>query len=195
MLVSCTSNSQKLNQEVADAGVQPYLLGKIDQIGLSSGTYANWFDKGYQDYQPDDQILARIGEALKSYEIKLFMGTWCGDSRREVPRFYKILDRAKYPMTQLSSVALSRSADLYKQSPDHEEKGLNIHRVPTFIFYKNGKEVNRIVERPVVSLEHDIESIIKGNYISKYYTITLLDSLIEKSNLKFYSMLKCGFNT
>ncbi len=186
LLLSCTSRSQTLNQEMADAGAQPYLIGKINQKGLSSGSYADWFDKGYHDYTPDKEIVRGFSEALQSYDIKLFMGTWCGDSRREVPRFYKVLAQANFPINQLISVAVSRAPDLYKQSPNHEEKGLNIHRVPTFIFYKNGVEVNRIVERPVKSIEHDIAQIIKGDYVSNYHAISLLDALVEKRN--FYEL-------
>ncbi len=186
LLISCSGRSQKLNQEIADTGAQPYLIGKINQEGLSSGSYANWFEKSFQDYQPDEKTMQLISTALKSYDIKLFMGTWCGDSRREVPRFYKVLAQANFPMNQLNSVAVSRSPDLYKQSPNHEEKGLNIHRVPTFIFYKDGVEVNRIVERPVTSLEDDIAAIIKGDYISKYYAVSLLDEIIDKPN--FYEL-------
>lgn len=171
---------------MAQAGAQSYLIGKINKYGLSSGPYANWFEKGYQDYRPDTTLIAKIDEALKPYEIKLFMGTWCGDSRREVPRFYKILEQANYPMEQLTAVALGRSADLYKKSPNHEEKGLTIHRVPTFIFYKDGKEVNRIVERPVASLEQDIAAILDDNYTSKYHTISILDALVNKDD--FYQL-------
>ena len=49
------------------------------------------------------------------------------------------------------------------------EKGLNITNVPTFIFYKNGKEVNRIVESPRVSLEQDMIDIINGNNYKHIY--------------------------
>ncbi len=171
---------------MANAGAKPFLIGKINQEGLRSANYANWFEKNYQEYQPNTETLKLVGEQLKNYEIKLFMGTWCGDSRREVPRFYKILDELNFPMTQLTSVAVSRAADLYKQSPDHEERGLNIHRVPTFIFYKDGVEVNRIVERPVASLEQDIAQIIEGTYIPHYYGISLLDALVAKPN--FYEL-------
>lgn len=141
----------------------PYLLGKIDKQGLSSEPYLSWFSKNYDSYKIDETALQTITPHLKNYDITLFLGTWCVDSKREVPRFYKILEACNFPMDQLTVVAVSNTPELYKQSPQHEEEGLDILRVPTFIFYKDGKEINRIVERPVASLEKDIQNIISAN--------------------------------
>jgi len=79
------------------------------------------------------------------------MGTWCGDSKREVPRFIKVLEAANFPVDNLKIVAVDRRKEQYKKSPTGEEWGLSIKRVPTFIFYKNGKESNRIIESPRLS--------------------------------------------
>ena len=122
-----------------------------------------------------------LSETIEDYEILLFMGTWCGDSKREVPRFLKVLDELQFPEEQLTMVALSREANLYKQSPQHEEAGLNIHRVPTFIIYKKGKEVNRIVEEPVESLENDLHQIITSkSYEGHYAVVQEVHNLLEK---------------
>ena len=164
--------SQKLNTKFKPEGKTPYLIGKIDKSGLESETYNNWFSKNYDAYSPDPETIKAIKENLEDYEITLFMGTWCGDSKREVPKFYKILEAADYPMKQLTSVALSREKETYKESPQHEEAGLNIVRVPTFIFFKNGKEVNRIIERPIENLEKDILKIMTTNdYKSNYFGV------------------------
>ncbi|MDJ0646364.1 MAG: thioredoxin family protein, partial [Flavobacteriaceae bacterium] len=178
--------SQNRNKEITEAGSKPYLLGKIDKQGLTSENYVSWFTTGFDEYQPNPQAIKEISKELKEYHILLFMGTWCGDSRREVPHFYKVLEAANYPMKQLTTIAVSRNADLYKQSPGHEEKGLNIHRVPTFIFYKDGREVNRIVEHPVKSLEEDIVHILQGKYTSNYYLVTKVNELIEEES--FYEL-------
>ena len=179
---SCTSQPQSLNKEINNPGQQPFLLGKIDKNGLTSKNYNSWFSSQYQDYQMNNEFIEKSAKKLKEYTILVFMGTWCGDSRREVPRFYKILEAANFPVKQLTTVAVSSASNLYKQSPQHEEKGLNIHRVPTFIFYKNGKEVNRIVEHPVNSLEEDIFTIIEDNYTSNYQLVTKVNSIIDNSN-------------
>jgi len=185
IFLSCQlSFTQSLNKEINNKGERPYLLGKINKEGLTQQNYNTWFTKQYDDYQFKKETISEISNNLKSYTITLFMGTWCGDSRREVPRFYKILEAANYPMEKLTAVAVSGKPTMYKQSPNHEEKGLNIHRVPTFIFYKDGVEVNRIVESPVVSLEEDIQSILNNNYKSNYVTVTKVDKMLEELGIK-----------
>ena len=50
----------------------------------------------------------------------------------------------------------------------YEEK-MNLNRVPTIIFYKNGKEVNRFVEFAQESLEEDIAKIVSGKDYKNSY--------------------------
>ncbi|MBT8244359.1 MAG: thiol reductase thioredoxin [Winogradskyella sp.] len=170
MFSSC--KTLNLNAEFKPEGKKPYLIGKINKIGFQSETYTTWFNTNYKNYKLDLKTIEAIKSHLKEYDIKLFMGTWCGDSKREVPKFYKILDATNYPIKQLTAVAVSREPNLYKESPQHEEAGLNIVRVPTFIFFKDGKEVNRIIERPIETLEKDILKIIRDNdYKPNYFGI------------------------
>jgi hypothetical protein len=46
-------------------------------------------------------------------------------------------------------------------SPEKQEKRLNITHVPTFIYYRNEKELGRIVENPMESLEKDTQAIVQ----------------------------------
>lgn len=170
---------QSINKEITDQG-NPFLLGKINKEGLTSANYNPWFTKEYDNYNPKQEAVQNGANDLKDYTITMFMGTWCGDSKREVPRFYKVLEASNYPMEQLTAVAVSSKPGMYKQSPNHEEKGLNIHRVPTFIFYKDGVEVNRIVESPVASLEEDIQSILDNNYESNYKVVTIVNKMLQE---------------
>lgn len=178
------TQAQSLNTEINSEGEQPFLLGKIDKTGLTSKHYNQWFSKNYEDYTPDDATVKAITTVLKDYNITLFMGTWCGDSKQEVPRFYKILEACNFPKNQLTVIAVSREAYMYKQSPNHEEAGLNIHRVPTFIFYKNRKEVNRIIEHPIESLEKDILKIVTtNNYEPNYQIVTKVNAILKSDGL------------
>ncbi|MCB0473638.1 MAG: thioredoxin family protein, partial [Flavobacteriaceae bacterium] len=54
------------------------------------------------------------------------------------------------------------TVDHSKKTPDNLQEGLNITNVPTFIFYKKGKEIGRFVEYPRETLEKDILAIISG---------------------------------
>ncbi len=176
--------AQPLNREAAHGENNPYLIGKINREGLSNAGYAQWFLGNKRDYVPKPEVLKVVKEQLNDYTITLFMGTWCGDSKREVPRFYKILESVQFPLERLTAVAVGREANNYKQSPGGEQEGLNVHRVPTFIFYRNGKEINRIVERPIHTLEEDISDILKGEYRPNYQAVASIHTALEEMGLK-----------
>lgn len=179
------TSAQNLNTEIANEGETPFLLGKINKFGLTSENYNTWFSKNFDDYQPEQSTINELSKTLKNYTIKVFLGTWCGDSKREVPRFYKIIEACEFPDSKLEVIALSNQVNMYKQSPNHEEQGLNIHRVPTFILYKNGVEVNRIVEHPVETLEKDLLNITtKNTYISNYNIVKKVDEKIKNGTFK-----------
>ncbi|RUA13321.1 MAG: thiol reductase thioredoxin [Flavobacteriia bacterium] len=169
MLCIAVVSAQEFNQEIELENGQKLLVGKINLDGLQSEPYNNWFHKGHNDYTVDETMVSLFKKKLAKHDIKLFLGTWCGDSKREVPRMIKILETAQYPMDQLEIIALDRRQDHYKKSPTGEEKGLNIIKVPTLIFFKDGKEVNRIVESPLETLEEDMAQILlKKSYTPNY---------------------------
>lgn len=176
--------SQTLNHLETDKNGNELLLGEINKKGLTKNSFKAWFSKTYDDYLINKKVVNLIKDSINQYEIKAFLGTWCGDSKRETPRFYKILEAAKFDETKLKLIAVDKTEEAYKQSPNGEEKGLNIHRVPTFIFYKNGKEVNRIVERPKETLERDILNIVsKNKYTPNYMAANYMDYLLATKTI------------
>lgn len=169
MLCIVSASGQEFNKEIITEDGRQMLVGQINLDGLNSEPYHNWFQNEQQQYAVDQTIIDIFKEQLRSHHIKLFLGTWCGDSKRETPRIVKILEAADFPMDQLEIVALDYRKEHYKKSPTREEKGLNIIKVPTMIFFKDGKEVNRIVERPLESLEEDMAQILlKKSYTPNY---------------------------
>lgn len=176
--------SQTLNHIELDKKGNEMLLGEINKNGLTRNSFNTWFSKNHDNYLVNKAIAKQLKDSLKHYEIKVFLGTWCGDSKKEIPRFYKVLETARFPENQLQVIAVNRTEDAYKQSPNHEERGLNIHRVPTFIFYKDGKEVNRIVEHPKETFERDMLSIVTDNkYRSNYMIANYMDHLLNTKSL------------
>ncbi len=149
---------------------QKILYGNCTKDSLRSEPFAKWFNPNYDNYAPDssenDQLTAQRFETIT---IKVFFGTWCGDSKREVPRFLKLLSAISFPEKQVQLIALGSGDSLVKQSPGHEEAGLGIFRVPTFIIYKNGTELNRINEFPVFSLDKDLLQILRQQPYSPNY--------------------------
>lgn len=140
-----------------------------------------------------------MGKNLKDVEVEIYLGTWCGDSRREVPRFVKMLDELQLNRKQLKFIALYDFTDgKYKQGPKGEEKGKNIHRIPTFIFSRNGKEIGRIVESPINDLETDLAQIALGfpsspNYRGASYLINLLKTVPAKEILNDWQHLSAVY--
>jgi thiol-disulfide isomerase/thioredoxin len=176
-------NGQNFNQEISNEDKPPTLIGKINKEALSQKHFA-WFEENFHAYLPNNEVTNQLSTALAGYTITAFMGTWCGDSKKEVPRFYKVLEACKFPIDRLTMIGVARNRDAYKQSPGGEHEGLNIHRVPTFIFYKNGKEVNRIVEHPIKTIEEDMLQLLTGDYKPNYHGVTLVEELLSEVNDK-----------
>lgn len=151
-----TSNQTTVNKETKPLFGSPYLIGEVNRDGFMKEHYKDWFEANYNSHQVDEATLAPLKESLQDVEIKVFMGTWCPDSQREVPHFYKILDYLQLDESQLTVISM----DKYKETPEEYENGLNIQRVPTFIFYRNDEEIGRIVESPNQSLEIDMVGIV-----------------------------------
>ena len=162
-------SAQDLHSEASTEDGIKFLLGPITSELLEQGEYGEWFVQNYETFEPDKQHLSALNKGLDKHHILVFLGTWCGDSRREVPRFLKILDEAGFPEERLKIIAVDRREPNVKKSPGGEEWGLQIKRVPTFIFLQDGKEVNRIVESPVESLEKDMLLVLgKKEYEPNY---------------------------
>ncbi|CAM1341507.1 thioredoxin family protein [Tenacibaculum amylolyticum] len=184
LLLVCNIANGQLNKTITDKKGKRMLLGKVDKKGFKHADFS-WFQKNYEDYLVNDKIVDILGTKLKDYKIKVFFGSWCGDSKREVPKFYKVLTKAEFDNKNLALVAVDRKPEAYKASPSGEEKGLNIHRVPTFIFYKGDKEIGRIVEYPKEDFERDMLKIVQEQkYTSNYAVVTYLDKVMKDKGVE-----------
>lgn len=162
-----TASSQS-NVSIDKSG-NPMLLGPCNETDLSKDPFSVWFATGFKSYKTDSCFCDSIRPVIGDFTFQIFFGTWCGDSKREVPRMLKVLFQSGINQKDISLVAVSNTDSLYKQSPGHEERGLNILRVPTFIVRKGGAETGRIVESPIESIEKDLWKILinqayKPNY-------------------------------
>jgi hypothetical protein len=137
-----------------------WLIGNFDPDRLSQEPYSSWYIKGYDDYQINTEAINKLMDINKTgISIKIVMGTWCPDSRREVPRFMRILDLWQFPLSGVILIGV----DDAKRSPVENYDKLDIERVPTIIIYKNNIEAGRIIENPVTSLEQDMVNILGRN--------------------------------
>lgn len=106
-------------------------------------------------YTPDITVL----EMMKSYvqagdRMEVYMGTWCSDSQREVPKFLRILEdlHAQFGVElPVRFVAVDRA----KQQPAALIDGKHVDKVATFIYFRGNEEVGRIVEHTQSPLFED----------------------------------------
>jgi thiol-disulfide isomerase/thioredoxin len=137
-----------------------WIIGYFKVNRLSQEPHSTWFVKGMDDYSGNRQAIDSLKTINReSLSIKIVMGTWCPDSRREVPKFMRILKEIDFPADRVSLIGV----DNVKFSPIDNYDVLGIERVPTFIFYKNNIETGRIIENPVTSLEQDMLNILARN--------------------------------
>lgn len=167
VILSCALAVKANADNTTDHHEKPHedLVGAIDKSALLEAPYRRWFMKNHSSYTPDKNSLEALAKTLNDIQVKAFMGTWCHDSQREVPRLYKILEYSNFDLRNLNLVSLNPD----KKTPNGLENGLNIQRTPTFIFFKDGVEIGRIVETPRDSLENDILKIISGQKYKHSY--------------------------
>lgn len=159
--IATPSTSYDMNKLSLSNENEEILLGRIDRKGLQRSQFKPWFDSIYESYPLDTATLGKIKPLLVDMDLKVFMGTWCEDSQREIPALVKILDSASVDFENLYITAVSRD----KNTPQGYEENYNIEYVPTIIFVdgNNGDvELGRIVEYPQESLEKDIFAILSG---------------------------------
>ncbi|MDT7830963.1 thioredoxin family protein [Flavobacteriaceae bacterium S356] len=152
--ITCYASAQKKTAVKKDKN--GHLIGYVKKSAFLDKSYSRWFTKNYDSYKTEEAVISKIRKKINKCKIAGFMGVWCGDSRREVPKLYKILEEANFNMDNLEMIALNRS----KRTPDNLQKGYNIIRIPTFVFYKDGKEIGRFVEYSRETLERDILKIL-----------------------------------
>lgn len=115
-----------------------------------------WKDK-YDKYEPPADMLNDLKGMLGSnMKIDVYLGLWCPDSRNNVPPFIKILDRlgARIPVRYFGVPRkASRDVKYYVEEMD-------VEKVPTFIVYRDGKEIGRIVENPKANMLVDFMDIV-----------------------------------
>ncbi|MEO9884578.1 MAG: thioredoxin family protein [Balneola sp.] len=132
-----------------------YLSGPVTEAQIRE---VKIFDLYTKRYDPDQDIIKKLNQVQDSILVDVFMGTWCHDSKREIPAFFKIMEVIDNPLISANYTALE-----YRRSgPKDIIKQNNIKRTPTFIIYKNGKEIGRIIEEVEVSVESDLYKVIVG---------------------------------
>jgi len=125
-------------------------------------------------YQPN----ANAAQLLRCYNepvtVLIFFGSWCSDSRGEMPKFFTTLNWVSNKNFSTRLFGLDRT----KKDAAGFAEAFKIEKVPTFIFLQgardfaaNGQAVNelttgeigRIIETPSINIEQDWVNILKQN--------------------------------
>jgi thiol-disulfide isomerase/thioredoxin len=157
-LASCGPKTAPALPGVAPAATPAPLLGHITRAQLRA--YEPWALFWEQAYVPDPNAVASIKKDAKGLNILLVMGTWCPDSKRELPRYFATADAAGIGNSKLRMIGVDRT----KKDPEGLTDKWNITRVPTFIFLRSGKEIGRFVEHTPAdsTFEAEMARILRG---------------------------------
>lgn len=161
------------------------IYGICTKSSLMVEPFGKWYITNYDSYQPNVETIINLKKlSSDNITIKIFFGSWCSDSKREVPRFLKLLSSISFPENKIQLIGVGTGDSLVKQSPRHDEAGLGIFRVPVFIIYKNGVEMNRINEFPVFTLEKDLMSILKNQpYTPNYHSFAAVNRWLSDGTI------------
>lgn len=135
----------------------PIWYGTLDEARLDR-EITGWREERERT-EPDRAMTDLLATARGKYEITVAMGTWCGDSREQVPRLEKILASLgeRSPFTALHLIGIDRSKD----TAGSTWRFGAVELVPTIVVTAGGAEIGRIVETPSSgSLERDLARIL-----------------------------------
>ena len=155
LMFSLQAKAQELNKTIEDPNRhKPVMLNLCTRAALTSfAEFKESYDPNYQSYVPDSSTFKELEKLLKGKKITIVLGTWCGDSKYQVPHFLKIADALHIEEDRITFIGV----DGTKKAENGLIDNLKIERVPTFIFTdKKGVEVGRITERPIKTLEQDM---------------------------------------
>ncbi len=137
---------------------KPVLLGNLTREAVEAAV-PEWV-QAEVDSAPDKAASAALATVPPGADVTIYMGSWCGDSRREVSRFWRALDEAG---GSLPCTVHYIGVDHDKKEPAALVAESGLRYVPTFIVRRDGKEVGRIVESAPHGVEQDLLALLQGS--------------------------------
>ncbi|MCX2585393.1 TlpA family protein disulfide reductase [Pedobacter sp. MR22-3] len=156
MNISAQEINKKIHDQVHNKDI---LINACTRDGMATfPEFKEMYEPLYAAYTPDAATMIELKKLVKKEKIKIVFGTWCGDSKVNVPNFLKIMDALHVKEKNIEFIAV----DGNKKAENGIIDGLDIKMVPTFIIYdQKGIELGRIVEGPKTTLEGDLLAIYK----------------------------------
>lgn len=132
------------------------LNGRASQATFTHNKQFDWFDNEYNAYKVNNELINQLKPLKNDLKVLIVAGSWCGDTQRELPRFFKIANEVGIPHQNIELIMVDES----KVSSAINVSVLQVSNIPTFIFFKDGKEQGRIVEKPKNTLEEDLCNLL-----------------------------------
>ncbi|MFA5832883.1 MAG: thioredoxin family protein [Bacteroidota bacterium] len=154
--IICGCGSESYTFEMEPSGTK-VIKGVLHRNDLEEDSLFTWFKANYQSYTPDAAAIKEIEPLVKDVHFFLVLGTWCGDSKREVPKMFKVFDAMDISKKKIELFGVDRS----KRSQDGTTDKYNVQRIPTLLVFRGEQEIGRIVENPRDSQEKDLLRILQ----------------------------------
>ena len=148
----------------AGAGRRGRHPGRLPGLGPRNSTAGSPTPRRWRHWRP----------SATPTDILCVLGTWCGDSRREVPRFWRLLEIAAQPepaprawwrSAAPTTTPRTRSWPTSAWAPTTGPSTASRRCRPSSSA-SDGREIGRIVETPVVSLGADAAAILAGEVVA-----------------------------
>jgi hypothetical protein len=112
----------------------------------------------HDHYTPDANVVDKLRTAQPA-QITIVFATWCGDSKRAVPRLLKALHEANNPLLNVELVGIGPDF----LTPLDYIRARKLTNVPTVTIRRGITEIGRMVETPATAtVEQDVAMILAG---------------------------------
>jgi thiol-disulfide isomerase/thioredoxin len=131
--------------------------GRAKQKDFVGNPKCKWFDSSYAAYKTNQSFVNSLKPMSTEIKVVVVAGSWCEDTQRELPHFYKVMNEVGVSENQIELIMVDRK----KQSSAFNASALDVKNIPAIIFYKDGKEQGRIVEAAIGGTEEAMMNIFK----------------------------------
>lgn len=144
-----------------ESAAEEILVGTVTRAELEAHR-PDWV-AAQVEAEPDAEAAQALLAVEPGATVTVYLGTWCSDSKRELPRLWRALDdagvfdEAELPF-ELEYVAVDRD----KVEPSGRAAAAGVDYVPTFVVRRGGEEVGRMVEESEAGIEHDLLALLSG---------------------------------
>jgi thiol-disulfide isomerase/thioredoxin len=152
LVAGCAHNSYQPKVQPQEIHGEKLLVGELQYRDIPY-FFPAW-QRADSESVPDPDLINQVKEIDQTLEILCYLGTWCGDSREALPLFMKTLDAANNKNIRIKLIGVDRT----KMDPEHTAIQYDIQRVPTFIVFREGQEIGRMIEFPLK--ENFIEDLL-----------------------------------